>query len=115
VLNSTLANRWARLLQKAKYRSIPVEITRREWEAIVADPCHYCGGPLEPTGYGLDRKDTHGAYTLTNVVPCCQACNRRKKDQPYDFAAARIRQPVCALCGKPTAPESGSFLHDVCV
>jgi hypothetical protein len=90
-LNVQLSARFARLRLKAKYRGIPIDLTRAQWEALIVQPCHYCGGPLAPTGYGLDRKDPLGAYTLLNVVPCCQACNRRKKNQPYELAAARIR------------------------
>lgn len=89
-LNVTLSARFARLKYKAQVRDIPIDLTREQWEVLVADPCHYCGGPLELTGYGLDRKDTHGAYTLANVVACCRACNRRKKDQPYELARARL-------------------------
>jgi len=90
VLNVTLGARFSRLKQQARLRGIPLDLTREQWESVVANPCHYCGGTLESTGYGLDRKDTHGAYTLLNVVACCQSCNRRKGRQSYDVAKARL-------------------------
>src|SRR5215471_19368828 len=90
-LNITPSARFARLKQKARQRGIPLELTREQWESVVAQPCHYCDGPLAPTGYGLDRKDTRGPYTLANVVPCCQQCNRRKECQTYDVAYRKIR------------------------
>jgi hypothetical protein len=83
-INREPANRWARLKWRAKARGIPLEITRDEWAVVVADPCHYCGGALSPTGCGLDRKDPAGGYTLANVVPCCTGCNNRKKLLPYE-------------------------------
>ena len=49
-LNSTLSARYARLKVRARQRGIPVDLTRAQWEVLVAQPCHYCGGPLEPTG-----------------------------------------------------------------
>jgi len=94
-LNTQLSARFARLKTKARYRGIPIELTREQWESVIAEPCHYCGGPLAPTGYGLDRKDTRGPYTLANVVPCCQQCNRRKECQTYDVAYRKIRGSAC--------------------
>jgi len=89
-LNVTPSARFARLKVEARKRGISLDLSREEWESVIAQPCHYCGGPLAPTGYGLDRKDTQGPYTLLNVVPSCLPCNRRKAEQPYDKAYARL-------------------------
>jgi hypothetical protein len=49
------------------------------YEALILDrECHYCLGPLDRTGGGLDRIDNNGGHTCYNVVPCCRKCNRIK-------------------------------------
>ncbi len=40
--------------------------------------CHYCLGPLNPTGHGLDRRDSECGHEAHNVVPCCWLCNSIK-------------------------------------
>lgn len=47
--------------------------------------CHYCGGPLNETGVGLDSMDNTIGHTCYNVVPCCKLCNVRKNsDLTYE-------------------------------
>jgi hypothetical protein len=70
--------RFARLRQKAGSRGIDVTLTFDEFVTLVRQPCHYCGGQLAPTGYGLDRVENNGDYSSTNVVSCCFDCNRIK-------------------------------------
>jgi hypothetical protein len=62
----------------AKRRGILFSIPRKDYYALRAQSCHYCGFPLAPTGVGLDRLDSSLGYTLDNVVPCCDDCNRCK-------------------------------------
>lgn len=41
---------------------------------------------------GIDRADNSKGYTIDNCVPCCQICNRAKKDMKLeDFAAWALR------------------------
>ena len=55
------------------------------FESLIVMPCHYCGGKLNLTGCGLDRKDNSKGYEVDNVVPCCRQCNRVKgHDFTYD-------------------------------
>lgn len=62
---------------------------------LVTQDCYYCGSP--PTTQikdaasdlilfrnGLDRVDSNDGYVLTNVVPCCEKCNRAKLNLSYD-------------------------------
>lgn len=59
-----------------------------EFFALRSGPCSYCGGPLSPTGCGLDRLDNARGYVLGNVVPCCNDCNRARSDE---FTPAEMR------------------------
>lgn len=82
---ATLRNRLVELqydvlLKSAKKRSIQVELTMEEFSVVTSADCFYCWGSLPFAGYGLDRKDSSGGYTLENVVPCCKICNRIKSD-----------------------------------
>jgi hypothetical protein len=58
----------------------------RFYESLIQDKeCHYCLGPLERTGGGLDRKSNGLGHTCYNVVPCCRKCNRIKgNDTSYE-------------------------------
>jgi RNase P subunit RPR2 len=40
--------------------------------------CHYCLGPLNSYGHGLDRIDNTKNHEANNVVPCCKRCNSIK-------------------------------------
>jgi DNA-directed RNA polymerase subunit RPC12/RpoP len=81
---TSLTNRFTRFKYVAARRGIPVDLTREQWESLISQPCHYCGGDLAPTGYGLDRKHKTDSYTLADVVPCCYDCNRRKRKRSYE-------------------------------
>lgn len=74
-------NRFARAKSKAKFREISWALTFDQWSAIVLGaPCEYCHKALDPTGSGLDRKDSDLGYSPENVVPCCGDCNKIKND-----------------------------------
>lgn len=64
----------------ARSRGKSWNITFEEFVELIGKPCHYCRRPLEPTGRGLDRKDTEKGYEIDNVVPCCKRCNAVKMD-----------------------------------
>jgi 5-methylcytosine-specific restriction endonuclease McrA len=49
------------------------------YAALISDnECHYCLGPLSPTGHALDRRDSGHGHEASNVVPCCCPCNSIK-------------------------------------
>ena len=53
--------------------------------SLIANSCHYCKGPLNKKGSGLDRKDNSKGYIEGNVVSCCRKCNSVKMhDLTYD-------------------------------
>lgn len=47
-------------------------------ELIKDSTCHYCLGPLSPTGHALDRKTSELGHEAHNVVCCCWSCNSIK-------------------------------------
>ncbi len=62
---------------RAKRRGIEFNISRHLFSLIIKLPCHYCGA----NGTGLDRVDNSCGYTIDNIVPCCNMCNRMKNDR----------------------------------
>lgn len=54
------------------------DISLQLYTKLLSRPCHYCRGPLNRTGTGLDRVDSNIGYMVSNVVPCCAACNQIK-------------------------------------
>jgi hypothetical protein len=52
-----------------------MDLTREQYSALIAQPCTYCGNPLNESGSGLDRLDDSAGYTLSNLVPACWPCN----------------------------------------
>lgn len=70
----------------AKIRKLCFDLSIDEFKDITSKPCIYCG---EFSVYfnniginGIDRTNSSIGYTLKNVVPCCEMCNRMKLD--YD-------------------------------
>src|SRR5208282_1635465 len=75
-------------------RKILFDLTPDQFLEVTSRPCTYCNAPPSnrqrswyPIGdttlylySGLDRKDSAGAYTYSNVVPCCKICNFMKQE-----------------------------------
>lgn len=77
--NRTLNRRWYYFLWFARQRKYVVTITRRDWEYLVSQLCHYCGQYSMGRNFcGIDRADNAQGYTETNSFPCCAACNKMK-------------------------------------
>lgn len=70
--------RWKYLKNRCKKSDIVCDIPLDIFELLILQPCHYCGGSLNETGGGLDRKNNATGYENDNVVPCCRQCNRVK-------------------------------------
>lgn len=88
----TIAGRFGRLRRRAAAQGRDVSISRAEYAALVAQPCFYCGGPLPEIGYGLDRIDSSLGYAPGNVRPCCDICNKAKRDLPEDVFREWVRR-----------------------
>jgi hypothetical protein len=74
----TLKGRWSDLQRAVRNSGLPSDITRENHAHLLTLPCAYCGGPLNESGHGCDRKDARFGYTEDNVVSCCVVCNRVK-------------------------------------
>lgn len=85
----------------AKGRGYTWELSREQAENLFRSDCHYCGSPpanikihkntVNPFSYsGIDRINNKLGYVQGNVVPCCNICNRAKRDMDvtefYDWA-----------------------------
>jgi hypothetical protein len=87
---SSFTRLFGQYVWNAKARAISFELTKDQTFCLMKLPCHYCG--VEPYAIagkmnwsqfiynGLDRVDNTMGYTKENVVPCCEICNRAKKD-----------------------------------
>jgi hypothetical protein len=66
----------------AKGRDLCFELTLDEFKNITSQPCMYCGEfsvYINNNGIsGVDRIDSTQGYTINNVIPCCEMCNRMK-------------------------------------
>lgn len=61
--------------KRADYRGIEHTLTQREFDALVASPCFYCG---QETKGVIDRLDSKRGYISGNCVAACLRCNSRK-------------------------------------
>ena len=60
----------------AKNRNIEFKINENEFNTFWQKPCYYCGDKIKMIG--IDRLDNKKGYELSNIVSCCETCNRMK-------------------------------------
>lgn len=84
--------------QAAKARKLSWELTNEEFFELTKQHCIYCGRAPNTRRYsgvsergpgcyvynGIDRVDNNLGYTKSNVVTCCQYCNRAKGNLSYE-------------------------------
>jgi 5-methylcytosine-specific restriction endonuclease McrA len=82
--------------QRARKKKIVFDLSKEDFEIVIKANCTYCG--VEPENYieprgkfikrdkyyynGIDRLDNSIGYTYENCVPCCEKCNKAKRDMP---------------------------------
>ena len=87
---------------RAKFKKMGFDLTEEQFKEITQKNCHYCGLPPSSsyrnnyaTSYvynGIDRYDNTKGYIVGNCAPCCDDCNKAKKDQTVEqFEAYRKR------------------------
>lgn len=94
----TLKGRMTVWKARAKYRSIPWNLTYADLQALPLT-CFYTGLPLDfmvnsPTLVSLDRVDSNGGYTKENVVFCCAIVNQMKLEMSVDQFVSTCRRIV---------------------
>lgn len=62
--------------QNARERNLVWSLTEKEFMSFWQKSCYYCGGKIKTIG--LDRIDNLRGYEMSNVIPCCEMCNRMK-------------------------------------
>jgi hypothetical protein len=75
---------WRYYRRNAKIRSVIWELTKEQFNSLIAQECKYCGH-TGPTGFvGVDRVDNTLGYTFHNCVPCCRWCNWGKNERTLE-------------------------------
>ena len=76
----------------AKGRSLSFNLTFDEFLQISSQNCYYCNNVPSNTYrhrwgiqnhfiyQGIDRLNNNVGYELDNIVPCCEICNKAKRD-----------------------------------
>jgi hypothetical protein len=81
---------------KCKTKKIEFLIGECDFYELIEKPCYYCGDGLNNVKTvrtsstkiktyhynGIDRIDNSKGYIKDNVVPCCNICNKAKRDLP---------------------------------
>ena len=71
-----------------KRKKVPFELTKDEWDKLVAGKCAYCHrSPI--TWFGVDRIVPSRGYVSDNVASCCLDCNTDKLDDDVEKMCAR--------------------------
>lgn len=87
----------------ARNRNLVFELDDELFRKLILSPCHYCGLPpsnikttknfREGFSYsGIDRVKNNIGYVKGNAVPCCETCNRAKRDLPLDKFLSWIKR-----------------------
>jgi hypothetical protein len=92
----TTKERWMSSQRRTKKSGKAWEIGLDDFQQLISSPCHYCGGPLDETGCGLDRKDNSLGYIGSNIVPCCGICNIVKNDH-FSYTDMMLLSPNLTL------------------
>lgn len=73
-----------RYQRKSIERGLPFLLTEDQFRQIVSRRCYLCGESGQPRG--IDRRDNHQGYVLSNVAACCGHCNLAKRtDSVFEF------------------------------
>jgi hypothetical protein len=78
--NTSAKGKFSTAKSKANKDGKEWTIRFEDYDNLIKNNCHYCQGPLNTFGCGLDRKDSSIGYVLENVVPCCSRCNTTFSD-----------------------------------
>ncbi len=90
-------------INQAKGRGLDFSLTENEFYKITSSNCFYCGSAPEPKrvsggkkqnrtffANGIDRVDSDIGYIPSNCVPCCEFCNRAKRNYTVGFFLSKV-------------------------
>jgi hypothetical protein len=77
--------------KNAKERGLLFNLDKNLFRKIITSNCYYCGSEPVHVCYrldlnggfsynGIDRVNNNLGYILSNIVPCCENCNKAKRD-----------------------------------
>ena len=89
--------RYRVLINRAKAAGLTATIPFERYEMLLKEPCHYCGGVINTSGIGLDRRDSAKGYDINNVVPCCATCNAVKNNVFTEEEMLRLGEVICDI------------------
>jgi len=86
---------------RAKKKAIEFSLTEDEFKELISQPCYFCGQPADrqfptrnklkkcPTNgtilvNGIDRINPNLGYKKENCLPCCEICNKAKRNLSID-------------------------------
>ncbi len=72
----TLNGKYIGYKKSARIRKFEFNLTKNQFASFWQKPCYYCGNSIETIG--LDRVRNNEGYTMSNVVSCCDKCNKMK-------------------------------------
>lgn len=86
----------------AKFKKREFTLTFEQFKQFWQNPCYYCRSDI--ITIGLDRINNKKGYTITNVVPCCEACNKMKLDMTIEKFVQHIEKIHTIMKGKDFKP-----------
>lgn len=96
-------------LRNAYRRIDACNLSADEVEAIIGQPCVYCGTTEDPRG--LDRIDNGRPHVRGNVQPCCAACNVARGDRFTVHEMLRIGIVIAAIRRDRRRAATGNEVH----
>lgn len=73
--------------ESARKRGHEFSLSITLFEKLISRACHYCRGK----GGGVDRVNNTLGYVPQNCLPCCEVCNRMKRDQTFQEFIAKCK------------------------
>lgn len=86
-----------RLIRRVRVPRKPVQFSRTNIYRRDGYECQYCAGTFGPSDLTFDHvlpRSRGGDTSWTNIVTCCQPCNRRKGNRTPDEAAMPLLRPA---------------------
>jgi hypothetical protein len=84
---------WDRIANAEHYarrNGLICTLTLIQWLSTIADFRGLCAYCLEYSCNVIERVDIKSGFTAENVVPCCRACSKRRREG-YEYAENRVR------------------------